>query len=432
MRWARLESDSILTREDVRAWRGLLASPASSAEQWRAGNRRLWAERIQPLEQWMAGARRLVVIPSGAMVGIPLEDLEDAQGRCLNDVYEISYTPSATLYAWLKEQPPALGTEAEPIGRGAALLVGDPVFRAAATAPEGNRPSPAGRKSEPSPPSRESEPSPPPRKAEPYPATSIQRGVALTRSWDQDDQRTGDLRQLPWTRAEVEGVARLWPEASVLLGPEASEQALVAMARAGRLSHFRVLHFATHALVDDDRPEASALVLSSVDLSQANSTATDVTATDVTATNATTTDSTAVEASPCDGLVTAQEILREWKLRADLVTLSACASGLGREVLGEGYVGFAHAFLQVGARCLLVSLWPVDDQSTALLMRRFYENWIGAPGAEDANRNSSGMSKAAALREAKAWLRRYAGPSGVRRYTHPYYWAGFILLGDAD
>ncbi len=131
-----------------------------------------------------------------------------------------------------------------------------------------------------------------------------------------------------------------------------------------------------------------------------------------------------------DGLVTAEDILREWELNADLVTLSACETGLGKEVTGEGYVGFAHAFLQVGARSLLVSLWKVEDKATSLLMRRFYENWLGEYGEERRGRVGEPMTKAEALQEAKYWLRDYTDDSGEHPYEHPYFWSAFMLIGD--
>jgi CHAT domain-containing protein len=120
-----------------------------------------------------------------------------------------------------------------------------------------------------------------------------------------------------------------------------------------------------------------------------------------------------------DGVITAKEILRDWKLDADLVTLSACGTALGKEVAGEGMVGFAHAFLQAGARSLLVSLWKVDDAATSLLMQRFYENWW-----------KRDLPKAKALQEAKGWLREWEDDSGATPYARPYYWSAFILIGD--
>ena len=85
-------------------------------------------------------------------------------------------------------------------------------------------------------------------------------------------------------------------------------------------------------------------------------------------------DPTALET---DGRITAQQIVNTWDLDADLVVLSACESGLGRYAGGEGYLGFTQALFVKGARSLVLSLWKVDDQATALLMTRFYQNLLG-------------------------------------------------------
>ena len=131
-------------------------------------------------------------------------------------------------------------------------------------------------------------------------------------------------------------------------------------------------------------------------------------------------------------------------------TLSGCDTGLGRFSDGEGHLGFSQALFLAGARSLVLSLWKVDDASTALLMTRFYENLLGEGSVQS-------MSKAEALAEAKRWLRGL-GPDEVgqltkdlatrgtrgrvidrqpagkvaaaRTYEHPYYWSGFILIGD--
>jgi CHAT domain-containing protein len=151
-----------------------------------------------------------------------------------------------------------------------------------------------------------------------------------------------------------------------------------------------------------------------------------------------------------DGRLSAERILRTWRLDADLVTLSACETGLGRASGGEGHLGFAQALFVAGARTLVLSLWKVDDTATALLMARFYQNLLGKrPGL------GGPLPKAQALREAKAWLRRlpaaevarlraqlpgtprgrqkagHLSPAGaVHPYEHPSYWAAFILIGD--
>jgi len=198
------------------------------------------------------------------------------------------------------------------------------------------------------------------------------------------------------------------------------------------LRTYPYLHFATHGVLDDQRPMRSALILAQdrvPDPLEAARKGTD----------------------SSRGRLTAERILRTWKLDAELVTLSACESGLGRYAGGEGYLGFSQALFVAGARSLVVSLWPVDDTATALLMTRFYENLLGTP-----EKTVKPLPKTEALAEAKKWLRglrpdeveqltkdlptrgtrgrveKKAGEGGaaVRNYEHPYYWSGFILIGD--
>jgi CHAT domain-containing protein len=194
------------------------------------------------------------------------------------------------------------------------------------------------------------------------------------------------------------------------------------------LAGFRFLHFATHGVLDDQRPLHSALILAQ----ERNS--------------------TRQNGPRSDGRLTVERILRRWKLNADLVTLSACDTGLGEFSGGEGYLGFSQALFLKGARSLVLSLWQVDDAATALLMARFYENLLGTPEGD-----VKVVSKSEALAEAKRWLRGL-GPHEVaqltkdlptrgtrgrvslrtpsdnnkmpRNFEHPYYWSGFILSGD--
>jgi CHAT domain-containing protein len=166
----------------------------------------------------------------------------------------------------------------------------------------------------------------------------------------------------------------------------------------------------------------------------------------------------AIGESGRDGRLTAEQILHTWRIDADLVTLSACETGLGKYSGGEGYLGFSQAFFLAGAHSLIVSLWLVDDTSTALLMTRFYENLMGSRPQHNP------MPKTEALAEAKRWLRNLSAqeiehttaalsrgqsteqtrgrrvqqptPPSVatemRSYAHPFYWAGFILIGDPN
>lgn len=157
------------------------------------------------------------------------------------------------------------------------------------------------------------------------------------------------------------------------------------------------------------------------------------------------------------GRLTAAAISK-WQLDADLVTLSACETALGKEAGGEGFLGFAQVLFQAGAHALVLSRWKGDDAATALLMLRFYENLLGKRPELNAP-----LGRAAALREAQSWLRdlprseaeqrsaQLAGgevrgtvnppkpvapvsvvPAGDRPYAHPYYWSAFMLLGDPE
>jgi CHAT domain-containing protein len=188
-------------------------------------------------------------------------------------------------------------------------------------------------------------------------------------------------KPLPGTRREVEALAPLLPREKVqlLLGSEASEQRLDQLAAAGQLKDYRLLHFATHGALDSATPAHSAL-LATDRLPDAERQVRE-------------------GKKVYTGRLTVGTVLG-WQLDADLVALSACETGLGREAGGEGLLGFVQALVQAGARSVLVSLWAVDDTATALLMTRFYENLLGKrPGLE------APLGKVEALREAKGWLR---------------------------
>jgi CHAT domain-containing protein len=233
--------------------------------------------------------------------------------------------------------------------------------------------------------------------------------------------------RLEGSRHEVETIARLFPpgQATTLLGEQATESAFQKLAAGGQLKSYRFLHFATHGQADPTIAMNSALFLAP-DPDR----------------------SAAPLALETDGRITAGQIVNTWDLDADLVVLSACQTGLGRYAGGEGYLGFAQALFTKGARTMVLSLWEVEDRPTQLLMERFYQNLLGKRADL-----TGPMPKAAALAEAKQWLRNLTSvelaslrrsdprerpnkatiPAPVHRnYEHPYYWAGFILIGDPN
>lgn len=184
--------------------------------------------------------------------------------------------------------------------------------------------------------------------------------------------------RLPHARDEALAIAGL-PGARVdlKLGVDASPAVL----HDPGLAAYDVVHFATHGVVDRAHPAQSSLVLSLADASGA----------------------------PVDGFVRLHQVLA-LPLDARLVTLSACSTGVGRPVAGEGVLGLSRAFLHAGSDRVLSTLWQVPDQATAQLMADFYRRLI-----------VDGQPAAAALRGAQRSL------AAVPRWSAPYFWAGFIV-----
>jgi CHAT domain-containing protein len=110
------------------------------------------------------------------------------------------------------------------------------------------------------------------------------------------------------------------------------------------------------------------------------------------------------------------------EIPADLAVLSACETGKGKVVKGEGIVGLTRAFMFAGAPRVICSLWKVDDEATQALMVKFYELWNPKDG-------SKGMGTAAALKEAQVFVRTHPDHP---KWKHPYYWAAWVLWGLPD
>jgi CHAT domain-containing protein len=184
---------------------------------------------------------------------------------------------------------------------------------------------------------------------------------------------------------EVSSIAKLFrPHSEMLLGDDATESIFKKNA-----NRYRVLHLATHGYFNKLNPLLSGLQLEPDETN--------------------------------DGLLEVHEIL-ELKLKTDLVTLSACETGLGSGFFteipaGDDFVGMTRAFLQAGSATVLATLWEVDDRSTVDLMNSFYRNLEA---------NGVAADKAAALANAQRTLHASAD------YKHPYYWAPFVLVGAAS
>ncbi|HTU88670.1 MAG TPA: tetratricopeptide repeat protein [Gemmataceae bacterium] len=460
----------------------------NAGSDWQPLAERLRKQRLDPLAPHLKAVRRLIVLPSTALAGVPLEVIADG--------YTVSYAHSGTMYAHLLRQspptdkglfaladpvfdPPNVKEKPQPLPPSGVLLTMVSPGSNAATAglkpndvllrygdtdldaakdikllPESNDPD----KRVPVIVWRNGDKLSRPlfvrpgklgvvfaKEPAPQAVAEQHRINRLLASRGGDD---GNWPRLPGTRIEAASLHRLFDKdapVQLLLDSDASEQRLNDLAQRGELGKYRYVHLATHGEIDNVFPLRSAVILSRDRLPD------DQQRTEL-----------LLSGQPIpDGRLSAEDALRRWNLHADLVTLSACQTALGKYERGEGFVGFAQALILCGTRSVCLSLWKVDDVATALLMERFYQNLLGKRDGLKAP-----MAKAAALAEAKTWLRtlprdevveRAASLSeGVSRgkgaaklpplevpaaakakpgdcpFAHPHYWAAFILIGHPD
>ena len=317
--------------------------------------------------------KRLVIVAAGALEYLPFAALplprvgdgpvHDQAAVHLIARHEIVEAPSASVLATLRRE--AVGRE--PQRRSVAVLA-DPVFeaddpRVALTKRAGNDRSAT--------------------RAMVASNTAAEMSYVASRTvqrLDDVDGRAG-LARLPFSRDEARAIGLL-AGAGTLRATDF--QASRATALGSALEDYRIVHFATHGLIDTERPELSGLVLSLVN----------------------------DRGAPQDGLLRLHDIYN-MRLNADLVVLSACQTALGKEIKGEGLVGLTRGFMYAGAPRVVASLWQVSDVATAELMKKFYTGML-----------QRRQPAAAALRAAQLELARDP------RWASPYFWAGFVLQGD--
>jgi CHAT domain-containing protein/tetratricopeptide (TPR) repeat protein len=302
---------------------------------------------------------RLIVVPDGILQYIPFQILTPSQDsdEPLIARHEIINAPSASTLALVRQQ-----MQNRPAAPKLLAALGDPVLSSNYSwkAP-GAR---AGRGGGPSPLEEE------------------QRRQRRSARRPEQTPEPSKLPPLFFAKDELNELRRMAPTDEALIYTEfdATRDNL----RNLDLTQYRILHVATHGLLNAREPELSGLVMSLVDQ----------------------------EGRPLNGFVGLADI---YKLHApvDLVVLSACQTALGKEVRGEGLVGLTRGFLYAGASSVVASLWEVDDEVTAELMKRFYDNML-----------RRGMRPAAALREAQNSIRQEP------QWRSPYYWAAFTLQGE--
>jgi CHAT domain-containing protein/tetratricopeptide (TPR) repeat protein len=304
----------------------------------------------------MLGRRRLVFVADGALQYIPFSALPAPRG--IQDLtplvakHEIVTLPSISVLAEIRRQE--IGRRRPP---GLVAILADPVF------------------------DRDDE--------RVNPGTTHRSGVTssapskLTRSATEVglDVRAA-LARLIYSRQEADAVMKVIPAGKRLKATDFDANR--ALATSGLLAKFRIVHFATHGFLNNAHPELSGLVFTLVDQ----------------------------RGAPQNGFLTLQEIYN-LQLPVDLVVLSACSTGLGEDIRGEGLISLTRGFMYAGASRVMASLWNVSDRATADLMAEFYQAM-----------EQRGMSPAAALRAAQIKMSRSS------RWHSPYYWAAFEIQGE--
>ncbi|MDX6443924.1 MAG: hypothetical protein QOH71_998 [Blastocatellia bacterium] len=193
--------------------------------------------------------------------------------------------------------------------------------------------------------------------------------------------RGGPLRLLHASE-EADAIVATMPRGTVKVAKAFDASRETAMS--SFVSEYQIIHFATHGFFNSDHPELSGIVLSMVK----------------------------PDGSKTDGFMPLQDICR-LNLSAQLVVLSACETGLGKDIKGEGLMSLTRGFMYAGSQTVVTSLWKVDDRATAELMKDFYQSML-----------QTGMTPAAALRSAKQRIRQQTA------WSAPYFWAGFVLQGE--
>ena len=304
--------------------------------------------------------RRILIVADGALQYLPFAALTVRSGAGeaapLVAAHEIVVLPSAFVLAVLRHQ---LAGRAPP--KKTLAVIADPVF----SADDERVTHETGRKA---------------------PDSKRLPDSLLVRSAQELGLEEGGkllIPRLPFTRNEARAIVGL-------ASPGSSREALdfeanLAVATSAEIGDYRFVHFATHGFLNSRHPELSGLIFSLVGR----------------------------DGKEQEGFLPAPEVFN-LKLPVDLVVLSGCRTGLGKDMKGEGLIGLTRGFMYAGAASVVVSLWDVDDEATAELMTRFYQGMLG----------KQRRTPAAALRAAQLSISR------ERRWQFPYYWAAFVLQGE--
>ena len=314
------------------------------------------------------GNKRLVIVAEGVLQYVPFDALTqplaqptnanssttDLAGSYLTSAHEIVLIPSVSALAAIRSETNRQVSSGAPV-----VVFADPVFNINDERVQK-------------------------RNEGPTQLTSTAPGIPppAFRGFPGIDGR-GGLRRLIYASDEADSIAAAASgNAWLVKGFDATRENVMS----DRVSHYQIVHFATHGLVNLEHPELSGIVFSLVK----------------------------PDGTPDDGFLQLHDVFN-LKLSAELTVLSACDTGLGKDVRGEGLIGLTRGLMFAGSRSVVASLWKVDDRATALFMGHFYKALL-----------QDRMSRAAALRYAKEQLQK--DPS----LSAPFFWAGFVLQGEYD
>ncbi len=360
-----LSGDEKSLRDEIEAYRNLLDSrgplEGNSSAALLERSRSLYRTLVEPAEALISRYDHILILPDGPAHKLPFAALVRGVRNGMPE-YLVEWKPihtavSATVYAELKKS--RRNSHRDPAVMVAAF--GDPMYP---RAPERRVAVKRGEGGEPTDDILANE----------YPEVEDPQLRSVVR---------GGFRfePLPESRKEVEQIASLYaPKAVAYLGSDATEERARSIGK-----DVPLIHFACHAVINERFPLDSALVFTIPEHPKEGQD---------------------------NGLLQAWEIFEKVRIDADLVTLSACDSGLGKEMAGEGLIGLTRAFQYAGARSVLASLWKVEDKSTAELMKRFYRYL------------KAGNTKDEALRLAQIDLIHSTD------FSQPRDWAAFQLYGD--
>jgi len=341
---------------------GLVEGPSENLAAFVAASNALYKSAVEPAAATV-GEKRLLVVADGALNYVPFEALvkttDGADYSALSYLIktnEIVYAPSASVVAAIRQQGKAGGKN--------LLVVADPVFNADDPRLKGSSAVQASAE-----------------------ARGLGLGLESAISDVTDSGATGGglrLARLVGTRTEAEEIGKIAKTGGVQTDLWIDLNASEDNVRTRDMTNYRVIHVATHGLLDAQRPQFTGVVLSLVG-NKSN-----------------------------DGFLRTDEIFN-LRMSPSLVMLSACETGLGKEKRGEGVIGLTRAFMYAGAPTVGVSLWSVADKSTAELMTDFYKRYLGA---------SASASAPGSMRDAQLAM------ISAKKYSAPFYWAPFVLVGE--